>query len=121
MHWIQYDFAKLAFLSYTNGNLIPPYDINSIQATTGPIMLYIAVHHLAAGRAAISESRMKILLNQAKKCAMEFFQAKSLQPSLKSTQAPNLLSPRQVAIARYTEELHATIKKHCDSVLQLLK
>jgi hypothetical protein len=41
--------------------------------------------------------------------------------SPKSAQAPDLVSPMQAAIARYTVELHATINKHCDSVLQLLK
>jgi hypothetical protein len=51
----------------------------------------------------------------------EFVQAKSVQPSLKSAQAPDLGSPMQAAIAGYTVELHATINKHCDSVLQLLK
>ncbi len=84
-------------------------------------MLYIAAHLLAAGGAPISESRMKILLDQAEKCAMEFVQAKSMQPSLTSAQAPDLVSPTQAAIARYSGKLHATINKHCDSVLQLLK
>jgi hypothetical protein len=64
---------------------------------------------------------MKILLDQAEKCAMEFVQATSIQPSLKSAQATDLLSPTQPAIARYTAKLHATINKHRDSVLQLLK
>jgi hypothetical protein len=68
----QDDFAKLALLSYTYGTPIPPHDIVSIWATTGLIMLYIPAHLLAAGGAAIFESRMKILLNQAEKCAMEF-------------------------------------------------
>jgi hypothetical protein len=117
----QDNFAKLAFLSYTNGTPIPPHDIKPIRATTGSIMLYIAAHLLAAGRAPISESQMKILLDQAEKCAMEFFQAKSVQPSHTSAQAPDLLSPMQAAIACYTVELHATISKHRDSVLQLLK
>jgi hypothetical protein len=49
------NFAKLAFLSYTNGTPIPPHDIKPIQATTGLIMLYIAAHLLAAGEALISE------------------------------------------------------------------
>ncbi len=84
-------------------------------------MLYIAAHLLAAIGAPISELQMKILLNQAEKCDMEFFQAKYVQPSLKSAQAPDLMSPTQAVIARYTAELHATINKHCDSVLQLLK
>jgi hypothetical protein len=84
-------------------------------------MLYIAAHLFATGGAPISESRMKVLLDQAEKCAMEFVQAKSMQPSLKSAQAPNLVSPTQAAIARYTAELCATINKHHDSVLQLLK
>jgi hypothetical protein len=75
-------------------------------------MLYIAAHLLAARGAPISESRMKILLNQAEKCVIEFVQAKSVQPSLKSAQAPDLVSPTQAAIARYTAELHATINKH---------
>ena len=44
-----------------------------------------------------------------------------MQPSLKSALAPDLVSPTQAAIACYTAELHATINKHCDSVLQLLK
>ena len=52
---------------------------------------------------------------------MEFVQATSIQPSLKSAQATDLLSPTQPAIARYTAKLHATINKHRDSVLQLLK
>jgi hypothetical protein len=52
---------------------------------------------------------------------MEFVQAKSMQPSLKSAQSPDLMSPTQATIACYTAELHATINKHCDSVLQLLK
>jgi hypothetical protein len=52
---------------------------------------------------------------------MEFVQAKSVQPSLKSTQPLDLVSPMQVAIARYAAELYATINKHCDSVLQLFK
>jgi hypothetical protein len=64
---------------------------------------------------------MKILLDQAEKCAMEFVQVKSVYPPLKSAQAPDLVSPTQAAIARYTAELHATINKHRDSVLQLLK
>ncbi len=64
---------------------------------------------------------MKILLNQAEKCASEFVQAKSMQPSLKSALAPDLVSPTQAAIASYTAKLHATINKHRDSVLQLLK
>jgi hypothetical protein len=51
---------------------------------------------------------------------MEFIQAKSVQPSLKSTQAPDLVSPTQAAISCYTVELHATINTHRDSVLQLL-
>ncbi len=84
-------------------------------------MLYIAAYLLAAGRAPISESQMKILLDQAEKCAMEVVQAKSVQPSLKSAQAPDLLSPMQAAIAHYAAELHETINKHCDSVLPLLK
>ncbi len=81
----------------------------------------IAAHLLAAGRAPISELQMKILLNQAEKYAMEFIQTKSVQPSLKSAQAPDFVSPMQSAVAHYTAELHATINKHCDSVLQLLK
>jgi hypothetical protein len=60
---------------------------------------------------------MKILLDQAEKCAMEFVKAKSVQPSLKSAQASELVSPTQAAIACYTVELHATINKHHDSVL----
>ncbi len=64
---------------------------------------------------------MKILLDQAEKCAREFVQAKSVQPFLKSAQAPDLVSTMQAAIARYTTELHATINKHHDSVLQLSK
>jgi hypothetical protein len=52
---------------------------------------------------------------------MAFVQAKSVQPSLKSAQAPDLVSPMRATIARYKAELHATINKHCDSVLQLLK
>jgi hypothetical protein len=52
---------------------------------------------------------------------MEFVQAKSLQYSLKSAQAPDLLSPTQAAIVHYTAELHATINKHYGSILQLLK
>jgi hypothetical protein len=52
----QDNFAKLALLSYTNGTPIPPHDIDSLQATTNLIMLYIAVQLLAAGGAAISES-----------------------------------------------------------------
>jgi hypothetical protein len=111
----QDDFAKLAFLSYNNGTPIPPHDIQPIRATTGMIMLYIAVHLLAAGGAPISESQMKILLDPAEKCAMEFVQEKSVQPSLKSTQAPDLMSPTQAAIARCTVELHATINKHRES------
>ncbi len=51
---------------------------------------------------------------------MEFVQVKSIQTSLKSAQAPDLLSPAQSAIAGYTAELHATINRHRDSV-QLLK
>ena len=43
----QDDFTKLALLSYTNGTPIPPNNIDSIQATTGLIMLYIAAHLLA--------------------------------------------------------------------------
>jgi hypothetical protein len=117
----QDDFTKLALLSYTNGTPIPPNNIDSIQATTGLIMLYIAAHLLASGGAAISESQMKIRLDQAEKCAIEFVQAKSVQPSLNSAQAPDLLSPMQSAIAHYTAELHATINRHCDSALQLLK
>jgi hypothetical protein len=69
----------------------------------------------------MDESQMKIILNQAEKCAVKFFQAKSVQPYLKSTQDPDLVSPMQAAIACYTVELHATIKKHHYSVLQLLK
>jgi hypothetical protein len=117
----QLDFAKLAFLSYTNGTPIPPHNIKPIWATTGLIMLYIAAHLLAASGAPISELQMKILLNQAEKCAIEFVQAKSVQPSLKSAQAPDFVSPMQSAVAHYTAELHATINKHCDSVLQLLE
>jgi hypothetical protein len=52
---------------------------------------------------------------------MEFVQAKSVQPSLKSAQAPDLMSPTQAAIAHYIVELYATINKHCDNVLHLLK
>jgi hypothetical protein len=44
---------------------------------------------------------MKILLDQSEKCAIDFVQAKSVQPSLKSAQAPDLVSPLQAAIARY--------------------
>jgi hypothetical protein len=117
----QDDFAKPAFLSYNNSTPIPPHNIKPIRATNSLIMLYIAAHHLAAGGAPISELQMKILLDQAEKCAMEFVQAKSVQPSLKSAQAPDLVSPTQAAIAHYTAELHATINKHRDSVLQLLK
>jgi hypothetical protein len=80
-------------------------------------MLYIAVHLLAAGGAPISELQMKILLNQAEKCAIKFVPEKFVQPSLKSAQAPDLVSPTQAAIARYIVELHATINKHRDSVL----
>jgi hypothetical protein len=72
-------------------------------------MLYIAAHLCATGGVAMSESRMKILLNQAEKCAMELVQAKTTQSSLDSAQAPDLLSPTQSAIARYTAELHATV------------
>jgi hypothetical protein len=117
----QDDFAKLALLSYTNGTPIPPHDIDSILATTDLIMLCIASHLLADGKAAISESGMKILLNQAEKYAMEFVQAKSVQPSLNSAQASDILSPTWSSIARYTAVLHATIKRHLESVLQLLK
>jgi hypothetical protein len=88
-------FCQVALLSYTNSSPIPPRDINSIQATTRLTMLHIAAHLLAAGRAAISELQMKILLNQAEKCALEFVQAKSKQPSLNSAQAPDLLSSKQ--------------------------
>jgi hypothetical protein len=84
-------------------------------------MLYIAEHLLATSRAAISESQLKILRNQAEKCAMELVQEKSAQSSLNSAQALDLLSPMQSAIVRYTGELYATINRHCDSVLQLLK
>jgi hypothetical protein len=98
----QDNFAKLAFLSCNNGTPIPPHDIKPIRVTTGSIMLYIAAHLLATGGAPISELQMKILLDQAEKCAMEFVQANSVQPSLKSTQAPDLLSPTQAAIPRYT-------------------
>ncbi len=52
---------------------------------------------------------------------MEFVLAKSAQSSLNSGQAPDLLSPTQSAIARYTAELHATINRHHASILQLLK
>jgi hypothetical protein len=52
----QDNFAKLAFLSYTNGTPIPPHNIRPFQVTTGSIMLYIAVHLLATGGAPISES-----------------------------------------------------------------
>ncbi len=52
---------------------------------------------------------------------MEFIQANSVQPSLTSAQAPDLLYPTQAAIVHYTAELHAAINKHRDSVLQLLK
>jgi hypothetical protein len=52
---------------------------------------------------------------------MKFVQEKSAQSSLNSAQAPDLLSPTQSAIACYTAELHATINRHCDSILQLLK
>jgi hypothetical protein len=83
--------------------------------------LFEVVHLLAPSRAPISESQMKILLNQAEKNAMAFVQAKSVQPSLESAQAPDLVSPMQATIARYKAELHATINKHCDSVLQFLK
>jgi hypothetical protein len=61
----QDDFSKIALLPYTNGTPISHYDISSLQATTGLIMMYIAAHLLAAGKVAISESQMKILLNQA--------------------------------------------------------
>ncbi len=105
----QDNFAKLALLSYTNGTPIPPQDINSLRETIGSITLYIGVPLLAVGGAAISELQMKILLNEAEKCAMEFVQAKSAQSSLDSTQAPDLSSPTQSAIACYTAELHATI------------
>jgi hypothetical protein len=123
MHWMTTKMIspKLAFLSYNNGTPIPPHDIKSIWATTGLIVLYIAAHLLATGRAPISELRTKILLNQAEKCAMKFVQAKSVQPSLKSALAPDLVSPMQAAIACCTAKLHATINKNCDSVLQLLK
>jgi hypothetical protein len=72
----QENFAKLAFLSYNNGTPIPPHNIKPIRATTGLIVLYIAVHLLAVGGAPISESRMKILLDQAEECVTEFVQAK---------------------------------------------
>jgi hypothetical protein len=114
-------FTKLAFLSYNNNTPIPPCDIEPIRATTHLIMLYIAAHLLATGGAPISKSQMKILFDQAEKCAVEFVQAKSVQPSLKSAQASDLVSPMQAAIAPYTTEIHATINKHHDSVLQLLK
>jgi len=58
----QDNFAKLVLLSHTNGTPIPPHGIDSIWATTSLIMLYIAAHLLAAGKAAISELRVKILL-----------------------------------------------------------
>jgi hypothetical protein len=64
---------------------------------------------------------MKILLNQAEKCAMEFVQGNSEEPSLNSAQALDLLSPKQSDTACYTAELHVTINRHHDSVLQLLK
>jgi hypothetical protein len=123
MHWATTKkiLPKLAFLSYNNGTPIPPHDIEPIQATTSLIMLYIAAHLLAIGGAPISESQMKILLNQAEKGAMEFARAKSVHPSLKFTQAQDLVSPMQTAIVCYTAEFHAAINKHCDSVLQLLK
>jgi hypothetical protein len=50
----QDNFAKLAFLSYNNGTPILPH--KPIWATTGLIMLDIAVHLLATGGAPISES-----------------------------------------------------------------
>jgi hypothetical protein len=89
----QDNFSKLALLSYNNGTPIPPHDINSLWGTTDLIMLYIAVHLLAADMAAISESRMNILLDQAETCAVKFVQAKSAQSSLGSVQAPDLLPP----------------------------
>jgi hypothetical protein len=52
---------------------------------------------------------------------MEFVQAKSVEPSLKPAQAPDLVYPTQAAIACYTLELHATINMHRESVLQSLK
>jgi hypothetical protein len=123
IHWktTKTILPKLALLSYTNGTPIPPHDIDSIWATTSSIMLYIAVHLLAAGGAAISESQLKILCNQAEKCAMEFVRAESAQSSLNSVQAPDPLSPTQSAIVGYTAELNATINRHHDSILQLLK
>jgi hypothetical protein len=52
---------------------------------------------------------------------MEFVRAESAQSFLNSAQAPDPLSPTQSAIVHYTAELHTTINRHCDSILQLLK
>ncbi len=118
--YYQEDFVKLAFLSFTNGTPIPPHDINSM----GDHQLDHATHccaPLAAGGAAISESQLKILRDQAEKCGMEFVWAESAQSSLTSAQNPDSSSPTQSAIVGYTAELHATINRHHDSILQLLK
>jgi hypothetical protein len=74
--------AKLAFLSYTNATPIPPCNIKPIWATTSLIMLYIAMCLLAAGGAPVSELQIKILFDQAEKCATEFLQAKLCNPLL---------------------------------------
>jgi hypothetical protein len=52
---------------------------------------------------------------------MEFVRVESAQSSLNSAQAPDPSPPTQSAILHYTAELHATINRHHNSILQLLK
>ncbi len=117
----QDDFTKLALLSHINGTPIPPQDINSIRATTSLIMLYIAVHLLTSDKVAISESRMKILLDQAEKMCYGISSGEIRTILSYLCSSSRSLVPHTVCHCVYKAELHATINRHCDSVLQLLK
>jgi hypothetical protein len=116
------DVLRIALSVTKYDTLNPPHEITRIQDASQTIMTYLSGQLLEAGGESMSEDQLKTLRTQAEVRAYKHIRIPSSHPSTKTvpTPVPSASSLVQFSILQYEGQLHEVIKKHGDSILQLL-
>jgi hypothetical protein len=116
------DVLKIALSASEYDTLNPPHEITRIWDTSRTIMSYISGQLLDAGGESVSEDQLETLQTLAEDHAIKHVHISSSHPPPDTAPipVPSASSLAQSSILQYEGELHAVIKKHRDSILQLL-
>jgi hypothetical protein len=116
------DVLKIALSVTKYDTLNHSHTITRIQDASQTIMTYLSGQLLEAGRESMSKDQLKTLRTQAEAHAYKHIRIPPSHPSTKTipTPIPSASCLAQSSILQYEGQLHEVIKKHHDSILQLL-